>query len=1000
MTYGRSCDSDIVAVDRAVLRSRVQSRGRELMTQGSARGADISHHLDRRPQTTGSAVGFAAGINETESLLRPVGETAGHVNTNPAGTRARHGLRDMLLEEARVISKDSALPTPCLPARFRLTGDGTRFTDGARERGIFPAALPTSRADVVATMDELDAILAALPASPSPLERLQAYDETLVDVVRQTLVSCVERGVLLEYLRVSIFACINEILAGWDAAKAATVAAEATSSQLTDQIDALNIQVDAMQEQLLRERSSNRRKEILDISSAAKRSREYVDYATAHYARDIKSIDRDAKEAALRQRYFSIALGSNAKQVDMQDRYVEAQELVKELTDRERLLKDQLRDSFDEIDRYKAANEELKRKLSEGRAAKQRRAQQQNTAAAEEPSSLTDADGMEATVGDNDGDVHVEQFDVSCGPNTDHRTSMVDASTAVDEELPKSPTASSRGPYAPQSPLRDHRGVSFAPDALRRHTTLGSTPVLPTITPPSFRKNSSFVPTHARARFSFAVSAARAGASVLQSSKSAPMPAAIDSEGSSDSDADGGPTRRRRRVANAEIQTDETMASWFGIVVREAPDGATNPNGATNVSEHAAACEASTGVQPLSVHELIAAELLRHTSTQTGGTGDRCQPVPPRSPSRSPNGSPTPKAFKSSGRRMSPAAWKPLAPAAASVRENTDSLGISVCDRATGITLTYGGPSSAFELMAKHLVLDRNKKRAPRWVLTMVVQLFTFIMEREPVITATTDISASAVLFFRSKYGLEKMSDQYTAEFIVNAQRDVAASRRVASFVRFVGLQRFLSLPESLEAPVEAIGAWDASQSTNVPPAAAAALSAESPSAATALEANLARALGATATTSTGANVCLPWTFFAHYSFLLAQVRKVVHRKAFKELDETDTFELPAEGTMSLLRQAYRKRLSDDAMRLLCGALNGFDRKAVVPGRMIKPLSVTQAVQAADSVNQSWPVDLLLEVLAFSTESLFPALLQRSPAEMEALAVVGVQDSRMWSASL
>jgi hypothetical protein len=87
-------------------------------------------------------------------------------------------------------------------------------------------------------------------------------------------------------------------------------------------------------------------------------------------------------------------------------------------------------------------------------------------------------------------------------------------------------------------------------------------------------------------------------------------------------------------------------------------------------------------------------------------------------------------------------------------------------------------------------------------------------------------------------------------------------------------------------------------------------------------------------------------------------------------------------------------------MRLLCGALNGFDRKAVVPGRMIKPLSVTQAVQAADSVNQSWPVDLLLEVLAFSTESLFPALLERSPAEMEALAVVGVQDSRMWSTSL
>jgi hypothetical protein len=773
MTYGRSCDSDIVAVDRAVLRSRVQSRGRELMTQGSARGADISHHLDRRPQTTGSAVGFAAGINETESLLRPVGETAGHVNTHPAGTRARHGLRDMLLEEARVISKDSALPTPCLPARFRLTGDGTRFTDGARERGIFPAALPTSRADVVATMDELDAILAALPPSPSPLERLQAYDETLVDVVRQTLVSCVERGVLLEYLRVSIFACINEILAGWDAAKAATVGAEATSSQLSDQIDALNIQIDAMQEQLLRERSSNRRKEILDISSAAKRSKEYVDYATAHYARDIKTIDRDAKEAALRQRYFSIALGSNAKQVDMQDRYVEAQELVKELTDRERLLKDQLRDSFDEIDRHKAANEELKRKLSEGRAAKQRRAQQQNTATAEEPSSPTEADAMEDTFGDNDGDVYVEQFNASCGPDTD-RGSMVDASTEVDEELPKSPAVSSRGPYAPQStrpqsPLRDNRGVSFAPDALRRHTTLGSTPVLPTITPPSFRKNSSFVPTHARARFSFAVSAARAGASVLQTSKSAPMPAAIDSEGSSDSDVDGGPKRRRRRVANAEIQTDETMASWFGVAARE------ESNGATSMSKHAAACETSTGVQPLSVHELIAAELLRHTSTQTGGTGDHRQPAPPRSPSRSPNGSPTPKAFKSTGRpSMSQSAWKPLAPAAASVRGKTpDPLGISVCDRATGITLTYGGSSSAFEWLAKHLVLDRNKKRAPRWVLTMVVQLFTFIMEREPVITATTDISASAVLFFRSKYGLEKMSDQYTAEFIVNAERDV-----------------------------------------------------------------------------------------------------------------------------------------------------------------------------------------------------------------------------------
>jgi hypothetical protein len=888
---GLSTADSVLRRDRQDMRSRISTRGRHIVDDSKKRLNDLSHLFDDNSAGT-MVLPQPAGAAPSEPLANPM-YTSDGVMAPPELTTlqptAPQALKRQLMDQAKLLSRVAGLPTAaCLATHYKLSTphhhhEPPKFADGdlPQTGQAFPAALPTSRADAIASIASLEEALAQAGEGADVLDRLNVYDASFVDVIRQVLVGCSERGVLLEYLRVSMFSCVNVLLERVAHAEHTAETSTAAAAKYCGRITELESSEALLREQLAAEKRSSKRKEILDITSAAKRSKEYVEYATAHFTRFLGTVEQEAKDAEVKNKYFSLALSANASQKETMQRYQEALEEVRSLQVREERLAHQLAHALDDAERYKVYLDKLKAVLGEDRLVESLRlASSDSRSFAAVPLTRNAASGGDHAVADT-RDTAVDTTDLSSSP--------------------------------PTSPIgRSTRGVSFASGALPRRATF-----IPNA-PSSERRKSTFVPVMARSRYS------GFGATFIkkkEATSSLPPPLLSD-----DDDDDCVP----HVTVDVEVQATFDASDVTGVGV--------------HARQMLADVMVDSETDALTAVELRSAGLIADANTQT--TDSSLVAPSARTP-------------------LHDDAVAPLAPRA----EKQVPKQISQRD------------SCAFDHVLRRLALDKAKTRPTKWVISTVSHMLNFIMEREPLVTRDTDVSATAVLYFRHKYGLERLSDQYIAEFVVNARRELPSSRRIACWARFVGLHQFFRLAESLPTST-------GPQQTSV-----------------VVGGDNGGRLAESAPAEENASVS--WAVFAHYAFLSAAVKKLVPRKSLKDLEESDSFAMPAEGAFALLTHAYKKRLSEKAMRTLCAALNAWDRSKLDPFRLAPLLqrppstTISRAEPVVASIDSAWPVNLLLEVLVFSTHSLFPFLCGESDTELSALGVTnGVDDARMWNPQL
>ena len=405
----------------------------------------------------------------------------------------------------------------------------------------------------------------------------------------------------------------------------------------------------ALREQRVIEQSNSRRKEILEITSQAKRSKEYVAYATAHFNRASAAIAQEESDAEVRHKYFSMALKANTDQKVTQDRYQEALEDAKKVRDREDKLRAIITKQTSEIEGLKSYVDKLELRLG-------------------------DSQMTESVRRGPRGRSGIDMFD------------LVDVATGLDDV-----EADVADACVDTEDLEPPRRFSIAP----RHSVFGFD-----------RRKSSFMPALARARQSF-MSGRKSIALVL----SPTSPIVVHSE--DDDDEKKSPKKRSTRV-----RFDDEKPS---VGVQATPQASDVTGVATDASEmradFAAAFRMDAAATIGGASEWLDCGWLVHAETQTDGGS---KPIVKDDMTFAPvDLSDVPVSLAAPGRR-----------------------------RASAVPEL---PDTAFDTIARRLPLDKAKLRPPKWVISTASQVLAFVAEQDSEIGPSLDVSAAAVLYFRSK---------------------------------------------------------------------------------------------------------------------------------------------------------------------------------------------------------------------------------------------------------